>query len=114
MSKISIFLFVVAELYSEYIFRAGDEVTISYVPLVFGEPQKSLHIQSEWNFNCICSRCTKQDKMSQINCLECHKGYFEYPSGQVLSSSWHCNSCDKEMEVKEILAMIGTAERQLK
>ena len=33
-----------------------DEVTISYVPLVVGEPQRTEHIQNEWCFICDCPR----------------------------------------------------------
>ena len=42
-----------------------DEITISYIPIVIGEPIRSQHIKNEWNFECKCNRCN--DTNSPIN-----------------------------------------------
>lgn len=55
--------------------RAGEEISISYVPFIIGEPLRSHHIQNEWFFNCKCKRCidptNNQSFISAIFCKKC-------------------------------------------
>ncbi len=38
----------------------NDEITISYVPMIVGNPLRSNHIKSEWFFICKCKRLKKK------------------------------------------------------
>lgn len=59
-----------------YVTRFEEEITISYVPLIIGEPLRTEHILSEWNFCCSCVRCSNQCILSELKCQSCEQGLY--------------------------------------
>ena len=95
--------------------RENDEITISYTPIVFGEPLKTEHIKSEWNFVCQCSRCQGQDLLSEILCPKCPIGSLTYVSGmEKLVEPWKCSHCECRISAKEIHRTISKYQEELK
>jgi len=56
--------------------RSEEEITISYVPPIVGQPLRGLHIQNEWFFKCRCSRCRDTTDnstfASALKCQDCN------------------------------------------
>ena len=98
-----------------FYFRCDEEITISYLPLITGEPQRSLHIQAEWCFECRCSRCQRQDEMSQITCPACENGSLIYSlTESKWTCPWICCKCHAKFEAECIQKIISQAENELK
>ena len=56
----------------------GEEITISYVPPVYGLPKRKLYLASDWYFDCSCSRCSDVTEfgtfVSALKCSSCSEG----------------------------------------
>ncbi|XP_023326813.1 histone-lysine N-methyltransferase ASHR1 [Eurytemora carolleeae] len=56
----------------------GEEITINYVPPIFGVPKRKRHIEEEWYFICKCARCADNTEfgtyVSALKCSNCREG----------------------------------------
>ena len=56
----------------------GEEITISYVPPVYGLHKRKLDLANEWYFDCSCARCSDVTEfgtfVSALKCSNCREG----------------------------------------
>ena len=96
-------------------FRKNDEITISYVPLISGEPLKTEHIKNEWNFECQCPRCQTQDILSEVICSKCHNYPLVYPTGiEKLTKPWRCLNCEATFSAHDIKKLVTYHQNELR
>ena len=83
--------------------------------MVSGEPLKTEHIKSEWNFTCRCTRCSNQDPISEIICFICQKAPLVYPVGiEKLTEPWKCINCNAEISAQDIKNTVMLYQDKLK
>ena len=83
--------------------------------MVSGEPLKTEHIKSEWNFTCHCTRCSNQDPISEIICFICQKAPLVYPVGiEKLTEPWKCINCNAEISAQDIKNTVTLYQDKLK
>ena len=56
----------------------GEEITINYIPPVYGQPKRKQELASEWYFTCRCARCSDISEfgtfVSAVKCSNCREG----------------------------------------
>ena len=92
----------------------AQEITISYMPLITGEPIRSQHIKDEWNFECQCQRCSENDNpLNELRCQNCKSGKVIYQKIH-LPFSWHCQSCKSDFSAEDVKLLINEVQDELR
>ena len=99
--------------------RAGDEVTISYLPPQPGNIVRRRTIRDLWHFTCSCPRCCDPSELgtclSGVTCRKCETGACMLPrDSDDLSSVYTCAECGAEVSSDTILALLNSAKEQIK
>lgn len=94
----------------------GEEITINYLPPVYGVPKRKLEIANEWYFNCQCSRCVDVTEfgtfVSALKCSHCREGLI-LPENAQGGSLWRCRFCTNPFEISMIQELVENLEEQL-
>ena len=71
----------------------GEEISIQYVPVSLGQPQRAVSLGSVWCFECACARCSDPSEfgtyVSALKCQECAEGLL-LPEQPGLGAAWRC------------------------
>ena len=71
----------------------GEEISIQYVPVSLGQPQRAVSLGSVWCFDCACARCSDPSEfgtyVSALKCQECTEGLI-LPEQPGLGAAWRC------------------------
>lgn len=94
----------------------GEEITISYVPTIFGQPKRRQHINEEWYFDCKCPRCSDPTEFgtytSALKCSRCREGLI-LPHPNKMGDLWKCRFCDNPFEPEYIATYVQSLEDEL-
>jgi len=94
----------------------GEEITISYLPTIFGVPKRKTHIEEEWYFQCRCTRCSDVTEfgtyVSALKCIHCNEGLI-LPENLDKDSLWRCRFCMNPFEADFIANFVQTLEDEL-
>ena len=71
----------------------GEEISIHYVPVSLGQPQRAVSLSTVWFFECACARCSDPSEfgtyVSALKCGECHEGLL-LPENPRPGAAWRC------------------------
>jgi len=94
----------------------GEEITISYIPAIFGQPKRKRHIEEEWYFKCKCTRCVDSTEfgtyISALKCSHCREGLI-LPESTEGESLWRCRFCCNPFEEEFITNFVQNIEDEL-
>lgn len=94
----------------------GEEISIQYVPVSLGQPQRAVSLGSVWCFECACARCSDPSEfgtyVSALKCQECAEGLL-LPEQPGLGAAWRCRFCNAPSAAEMIIKIINTAESKL-
>jgi len=94
----------------------GEEITVNYVPPVYGQPKRRRHLQDEWYFECSCLRCLDCTEfgtyVSALKCSHCSEGLIlaETPAKDSL---WRCRFCRNPFDADFIFNFVQDIEDEL-
>ena len=95
------------KIYSKKNIARGDEITIQYLPFLYGHFKRKKTIRSNWFFDCACSRCldpTELNSMySAMKCSDCIDASYMVPENPMdLKSDWKCKQCNVKQSAKMV------------
>jgi len=102
----------------------GQEITTRYVGINIGAPTRAVMLEDHWSFICTYKRCLDPTELgtyaSAMRCFSCGPTsdalILPVVNNQVGSkaSKWCCNTCDVELERKQVEAIVDTGLRIIK
>jgi len=94
----------------------GEEITISYLPSIFGVPKRKTHLEEEWYFQCRCARCMDVTEfgtyVSALKCSHCQEGLI-LPENCNKDCLWRCRFCMNPFESEFIANFVQNLEDEL-
>merc|ERR1711874_684017 len=94
----------------------GEEITINYIPPIYGLPKRKLELANEWYFHCSCLRCSDLTEfgtfVSAVKCASCKEGLI-LPEDTKQDSLWRCRFCSNPYESEMIQELVEKLEDQL-
>jgi len=94
----------------------GEEITVSYVPALYGSPKRRNLLEEDWYFQCRCPRCCDVSEfgtfLSALQCSSCREGLI-LPETLDKDSLWRCRFCSNPFEAEFIHELVTRLEDEL-
>lgn len=79
----------------------GEEITIAYLPRAWDKVKRQQYIQSQWNFECNCERCSLPwDDVYAAKCSYCTDGF-------IYGGALNCSVCGETIEQVRMEQLLG-------
>ena len=94
----------------------GEELSIKYLPCTLGNTLRRSKISSNWNFDCLCQRCSDPTEFgTYFDALKCQKCPSDseahmLPISNQSSSDWKCDKCSQVLSAGPIQTFIKTLQ----
>jgi len=94
----------------------GEEISINYIPPIYGQPHRGAYIREDWYFNCQCLRCQDVTEfgtmVSAVKCADCREGLI-LPDTNKKGSVWSCRFCSNPFSPSMIEETVQRIEDEL-